>query len=109
LNIALEDAAGNDLGLEPIEEILAFGSRESASVCLGAVHDFLARYPDAIFEGTISFATSDDRKQTNAFVLSAKHLKRQLTFTSEGPRALFELQKVPEELRKIGSILRERR
>ncbi|MBI4219437.1 MAG: hypothetical protein HY682_04775 [Chloroflexi bacterium] len=102
---ALRDEDGREVVLGGDNKIPVLPAGETASICLGTAHGFLAKTPDTIRYGVISFANASGRHRSKRFMISAEHERRALIHDQELPRTQYELQRIPVELKRIADAL----
>ncbi len=101
----LQDAEGNDVVLARDTAISVIPEGESASVLLGASHKFVNACQDTTYRGTIRYQNASGRRYRKPFVVSAEHERIALTHDEEGPKTLHELQKLPDELKRVANAI----
>jgi hypothetical protein len=74
---------------------------ESASVSLGITHTFLAKVPDTTRRGRITYSNASGRRREKPVVVSAEHERSALVHDAEMPRTLYDIQKIPDALKRI--------
>jgi hypothetical protein len=91
--------------LGPRDRLPVLLARDEASVLLGASHEFLKRYPNTAWSGSISYQDASGDRHFKRFDLSAEHERLALVHKEEGPKTEFELQKIPDRLESIADEL----
>jgi hypothetical protein len=78
---------------------------ESASVTLGTSNDFITSQADTTYRGSLTFKNASGRSRSVQFVVSAEYERTALVYDEERSRTEFQLQKLPEELRRVSDQL----
>jgi hypothetical protein len=91
------------LGIDNTISVL--GPGETASIGLGTAHGFMAKTPDTTRHGVLTFQNASGRRRSRRFVVSAEHERRALIHDQEAPRTHFELQRIPDELKRIAAAI----
>ena len=97
----LQDDAGRDVVLGLEGAIPALAAAESASVFLGTAHDFLAKVSNTTRHGRIAYTNASGRRRSKPFMVTAEHERQALMHDQEALRTHFELQRIPDALKKI--------
>jgi len=77
---------------------------ESAAFLLDGAHEFLSTRP-LTYSGTLTFRDGAGVPVTTSFALSAEHESGAMEHTAEEPKTLYELQQIPDALRKIATAI----
>ena len=101
----LQDAEGNDVLLGRDVAIPVIPEGESASVLMGSSHSFVRAHQDTTCRGTIEYTNASGRQYRKPFVVTAEHERVALTHDEETPKALWELQKLPDELKGVARAI----
>jgi hypothetical protein len=101
----LRDEDGREVALGVDNAIPVLGPAETASVGLGTAHGFMAKTPDTTYRGVIAFGNASGRQRSKRFAISAEHERGALVHDQETPRTQYELQRIPDELRRIADAI----
>jgi hypothetical protein len=85
--------------------IPTIGPGDDASVMLGLTHEHMQVFADTTRRGIITFADATGAEYSRPFVVSAEHERIALSYDDERVRTEYELQKIPELLKKIANEL----
>jgi hypothetical protein len=78
---------------------------ESVSQVIDVHHQFMKAHADAVYTGTIRYKDASGARYSEPFLLDARPYARSPTYGEEDSRTHYELQKIPEELRKLRSAI----
>lgn len=93
------------LGVKDAIPIIIAG--DSASVMLGVSHEYINAWKDTTRRGTITFDDATGKHYSRAFVVSAEHDRLSLLDDTERVKTEYELQKIPDALKKIAKELQQ--
>jgi len=82
--------------------------QESASTLIGTAHDMIKELSQKTFEGECRFRDSTGKRMREDFICSVKGNERQLLHDDEMLKALHEVQQIPAQLERIGTLLEKR-
>ncbi len=80
---------------------------ESVSVLIDGSMQLFEKYQDLNYTGRVEFKNASGRRMTHPFLLSIEKHRKTLYFTQEDTKTHHELQRIPDELAKVCSELRE--
>ncbi len=101
----LRDEDGQEVAVGLDNTIPVLGPGETASVGLGTAHGFMAKTADTTRRGVTVFQNASGRERSKRFVISAEHERRALLHDQETSRTLYDLQRVPDELKRIADAI----
>lgn len=78
---------------------------ESIAILVDGSLQAYETYQDMNYSGKIEFRDASGRKKKRKFYMSAEQYRHTLTYEQEEPKAFRDIQKIPEELKKINSQL----
>jgi len=81
------------------------GAGDDASVDLGLDFEFLTVWSNTTRSGTIVFYDATGKRYSRAFVVSAENERNALSYNRERARTEYELQQIPDALKKIATEL----
>jgi len=90
-------------------EIPVLMPKESVAVLIGANHTLFEKYKDMDYSGEIEFSDASGKRMKHRFYLSAEAFRNTLVYDEEGSRTHYEIQKIPDELRKLRGEVRQLR
>jgi len=90
-----------------LDHISVLVPQESVSRLLGASNALFAKYSDLRFEGQVEFKDANGRIIRQDFVCSAEDHRGRLVHDEELPKALHDLQQVPQELESIANAIKQ--
>lgn len=88
-------------------EILVPSETATMLIDMGAAFFEVTAVAD--YQGSLSYLNSSGRTKTQPFYVSAERFRNRLVHDKEAPRTHFELQKIPNELKRIGDELQKLR
>ena len=97
----LENAQREPVLLGVNSAIPIIGPGEDASINLGLDFEYLKVWTDTTRRGTITFDDATGKRRTHPFIVSAEHERKALDYTHERVRTEYEVQQIPDELKKI--------
>ena len=80
---------------------------DDATFLLGQSHQFLKKYPNTTWSGTVSYENASGERKRKPFSITAEHERLALVHNEEAPKTQFELQKIPDRLEAIAGELAE--
>jgi len=98
------DNTGNPVHFSDLEnspEIPVLLPNESVAVAIGGAHAMYKQYQDMNYQGRIEFHDASGNKNEYPFSLSAETYRKTLTFDEEALKTHYEVQKIPDELKRL--------
>lgn len=80
---------------------------ESVSVLIDRSTQLFKKYQDLNYTGQVEFKNASGRRMAHPFLLSIEKHRKTLYFTQDDTKTHHELQRIPDELEKVCSELRE--
>jgi len=79
---------------------------ESTSKLVGVAHEMYAKFENMNYSGELSFTDSSKRRYKIPFYISAESYRSSLTYSQEEPRTHYELQQIPNEIKRLTAEVR---
>jgi hypothetical protein len=80
---------------------------QSIATLVGTDIEMFNKYKDMNYSGAVEFANASGRTSQHSFYLSAEQYRGSPTHEQEGLKTHYQLQQVPNELRKLNSELKK--